>query len=530
MEGYPTQYRASEGPPLAPEGVTEGIVILDFGSQYTQLIARRIREARVYCEILPYDIPSERVMPLRPRGIVLSGGPGSVYDEGAPRMPSWVLESGLPVLGICYGMQLLASALGGRVTRAAKGEYGSASLHVLRDDPLFEGVPRESRVWMSHGDEVAGLPQDAHILARTENAAIAAFRSGRRYGIIFHPEVAHTEHGGRVLQNFLFKICGASATWTPGYFIERTVSWLKETVGDNRVICALSGGVDSAVVATLVDMAVRDRLTAIFVDNGLLRSDEVDTVISTFRERLGVRLLFVDASERFLSRLRGVTDPEEKRKIVGEQFIRIFEEEARTIGTVEFLAQGTLYPDVIESTSVETRAATRIKSHHNVGGLPPDMGFKLLEPLRYLFKDEVRQVAEELGLPEKIVWRHPFPGPGLAVRIVGEVTPEKLAIVRGADAIVRQEIWNAGLYRNVWQAFAVLTSSRSVGVQGDSRTYGWVVAVRVVASQDGMTADWVPLPHDLLARISNRIVNEVEGVNRVVYDITSKPPATIEWE
>ncbi len=529
MEQYIDE-QALPSPALSPQAVPGGIVILDFGSQYTQLIARRVREAHVYCEILPHDVDYQQVARLRPAGIILSGGPNSVYEAGAPQLPPWVLDTELPTLGICYGMHLLAQALGGKVTRAARGEYGPALFRILEHDPLFDGTPDSFRVWMSHGDEVVELPPGSTLLGRTENARIAAFRCGLRYGIIFHPEVAHSEYGSQVIRNFLFKVCVAEPRWTMGSFIDSTVAWLKNLIGQGHVICALSGGVDSAVVVTLLHMAVGDRLWAIFVDNGLLRQGDRERVITAFGQRLGPQLIVVDAAERFLSRLRGVTDPEEKRKIIGEEFIRVFEEQARAVGPVEFLAQGTLYPDVIESTSQETRAAARIKSHHNVGGLPPDLSFRLVEPLRYLFKDEVRELAMELGLPEEIVWRHPFPGPGLAVRIVGEVTPEKLAMVRQADAIVRDEVWRAGLHRQLWQAFAVLTSSLSVGVQGDARTYGWVVAVRAVTSQDGMTADWAPLPHELLARISNRIVNEVRGVNRVVYDITSKPPATIEWE
>lgn len=529
MESLGTEETISR-PALSPQAVSGGVVILDFGSQYTQLIARRVREAHVYCEILPHDVAYEQVAPLRPKGIILSGGPSSVYELGAPQVPEWVLKAEVPVLGICYGMHALARALQGEVTRATKAEYGPATLRILAKDPIFADVPASSKVWMSHGDEVATLPPGSTLLASTENARIAAFRTGLKYGIIFHPEVVHSDCGVQVLRNFLFKVCGVEPNWTMGSFVERTITWLKETIGDGNVICALSGGVDSAVVTTLVHMAVGEKLRAIFVDNGLLRLGEVETVLKTFRDRLGPRLIFVDASERFLTQLRGVVDPEEKRKVIGQEFIRVFEEEARAIGPVEFLAQGTLYPDVIESTTQETRAAARIKSHHNVGGLPANLIFRLIEPLRYLFKDEVRELALELGLPEQIVWRHPFPGPGLAVRIVGEVTAEKLAILRQADAIVRDEVWRAGWHRQLWQAFAILTSSMSVGVQGDARSYGWVVAVRAVTSQDGMTADWAPLPHDLLSRISNRIVNEVRGVNRVVYDITSKPPATIEWE
>ncbi len=510
---------------------TEAVAVLDFGSQYTQLIVRRVREARVYCELVPWDAPHERVERLNPRGFILSGGPASVYDEGAPTLPDYVLASGLPVQGICYGMQLLAHALGGRVAPAGEREYGPAELDVLRPtNPLFAGLPSSMKVWMSHGDRVEELPPGFVALASTANSPIAAMgdEARRLYGLQFHPEVVHTPHGGEIIRNFLYNVCGLKGTWTPASFVEEAVARIKEQVGEGWVICALSGGVDSTVTATLVGRAVDDRLTCVFVDHGLLRQGEVERNLERFR-RLGLNVVFVDAKERFLGRLQGVIDPEEKRRIIGEEFVRVFEEEAAKLGHFDFLAQGTLYPDVIESAATASGAA-RIKTHHNVGGLPADMRFQLIEPLRYLFKDEVRQVGLELGLPDEVVYCQPFPGPALAIRIVGEVTEGKLEMLRAADAIVTGEIERAGLGREVWQYFAVLTPAMSVGVMGDERTYETTIAVRAVTSQDGMTADWARLPHDLLARIGGRIVNEVAGVNRVVYDITSKPPATIEWE
>jgi len=510
----------------------EAVAILDFGSQYTQLIARRVREARVYCELIPWDAPYAQVKRLDPRGFILSGGPASVYEEGAPRLPHYVLKSGLPVLGICYGMQLLAHTLGGRVAPAGEREYGPAELSVLAlSSPLFVGLPFSMKVWMSHGDRVEELPPEFIALASTSNSPIAAMGDERRkvYGLQFHPEVAHTPYGKDIIRNFLYNICGCQGTWTPASFVQESVARIRDQVGDGLVLCALSGGVDSTVTATLVGRAVGDQLTCIFVDHGFLRQGEVKRNLELFERYLEAKVVFVDASQRFLSALKGVTDPEQKRRVIGEEFIRVFEEEARKLGRFDFLAQGTLYPDVIESSAVGARAA-RIKTHHNVGGLPEDMKFTLIEPLRYLFKDEVRQVGLELGLPGEVVYRQPFPGPALAIRIIGEVTEERLEMLRAADAIVTEEVEAAGLGREVWQYFAVLTPARSVGVMGDERTYENVVAVRAVTSQDGMTADWARLPHDLLARISNRIVNEVPGVNRVVYDITSKPPATIEWE
>lgn len=509
----------------------ESIAVLDFGSQYSQLIVRRVRECRVYCELIPHDAPLERIRRLAPRGFILSGGPASVYQPGAPQLPSYVMESGLPVLGICYGMQLLAHQLGGRVAEASEREYGPATVF-LNDfsSQAFTGLPFSFPVWMSHGDQITHLPDGFKALASSENSPVAAMGKGGIIGLQFHPEVAHTPLGKNIIQNFVYEICGCEGTWTPGSFVSEMVNQIKARVGRGKVICALSGGVDSAVVASLVHRAVGDQLTCIFVNNGLLRQGEAESVINTFQGNLQLNLVYVDASERFLHRLANVVDPEMKRRIIGEEFIRVFEEEASKIGQIDFLAQGTLYPDVIESTTPETKAASRIKTHHNVGGLPKDMAFSLVEPLRYLFKDEVREVGTELGLPEDIVWRQPFPGPGLAIRVIGEVTPERLAMLRAADAIVRAEIRQAGLYRQVWQNFAILTPLKSVGVMGDGRTYAHVVALRAVTSDDGMTADWARLPYDLLARISNRIVNEVPGINRVVYDISSKPPSTIEWE
>ncbi len=509
------------------------ILILDFGSQYTQLIARRIRESRVYCEIHPCTVPLERVRAFAPRGIILSGGPANVYDPEAPRVPRELFDLGVPVLGICYGMQLMTHLLGGRVAAGLKREYGLAHVTVEEARGPFAGFrPGETLpVWMSHGDRIEEMPPGFRVLARSENSPVAAMGHRDRpwYGVQFHPEVAHTPRGTEMLEAFVFDVCGCEPTWTMSSFIESAVEDIRRTVNGERVICALSGGVDSSVVALLVHRAVGDQLTCIFVDNGLLRKGEADRVVRTFRDHFHLNLLHVDAADRFLEKLRGVTDPEQKRKIIGNEFIYVFEHEARKLGDVRFLAQGTLYPDVIESVSFKGPSAT-IKSHHNVGGLPERMKLELVEPLRELFKDEVREVGRELGLPEEIIERHPFPGPGLAIRVLGEVTRERLDVLREADAIVREEIQREGLYRSVWQAFCVLLPVRTVGVMGDERTYEHVVAVRCVNSVDGMTADWSRLPYELLGRISNRIINEVRGVNRVVYDISSKPPATIEWE
>ncbi len=522
-----------DGPQVAaprPAMHHDTVAILDFGSQYTQLIARRVRELGVYCEILPHDAPHTEVERLRPGAFILSGGPASVYEPGAPTLPDYVLKSGLPVLGICYGMQLLAHALGGAVEPAAEREYGPGTVRPVCASPLFAGIEGEMPVWMSHGDRVCALPEGFEVLAASPNAPVAAMGRGNILGLQFHPEVVHTPRGKEILANFLFGVAGLRPTWNASSFIEDAIVQIRNMVGDGRVLCGLSGGVDSSVAAALVHRAIGDRLVCLFVDNGLLRLGEAEEVVRTFGRNMRMNLVAVDASERFLSALEGVADPEEKRRRIGATFIRVFEEEAAKLGHFDFLAQGTVYPDVIESAAPERPSASRIKTHHNVGGLPPDMAFRLVEPLRYLFKDEVRRVGLELGLPEEIVWRHPFPGPGLAVRVLGPVTRQRLDTLRRADAIVRAELRAAGLEREVWQAFAVLLPVQSVGVMGDYRTYADVVAVRAVTSVDGMTADWARLPADLLARISNRIVNEVPRVNRVVYDITSKPPATIEWE
>ena len=506
------------------------IVVLDFGSQYSQLIARRVREVGVYSILLPWDIAWNEIERLRPKGIILSGGPASVYDPGAPSLPDWVLREDVPVLGICYGMQLIANALDGDVESAARREYGPASVSVALPCPLFHGLPTSLDVWMSHGDHVTRLPTGFVGIASSMNAPIAGMSDGRRFGIQFHPEVVHTPLGTDILRNFLVEICGCQTDWTPEHFIESAVRQIRETVGNGRVLLGLSGGVDSSVAAALIHQAIGDRLTPVFVDNGLLRQDEAKLVREVFGRAFGMSLVFVDASELFLSRLQGVEDPEEKRRIVGQEFIRVFESQAEIHGPFDFLAQGTLYPDVIESTAPDTKAAVKIKTHHNVGGLPADLRFALVEPLRYLFKDEVRRVGISLGLPAEIVNRQPFPGPGLAVRIIGEVTPEDLDLLRGADTVVREEIDRLGEGSDVWQYFAVLLPVRTVGVMGDYRTYGRVCAVRAVTSEDAMTADWARLPYETLARISNRIVNEVHGITRVVYDISPKPPATIEWE
>lgn len=513
-----------------------GIVVLDFGGQYTQLIARRIREQEIFSAILPCNASLDEIKRLQPSGIVLSGGPSSVYDLDAPACDSKVLGLGVPVLGICYGMQWMARTLGGNVVKAERREYGPATLDREKDSALFRGLPQHLKVWNSHGDHVAGLPDGFETTGRTDNAVAAIEdRSRHLYGVEFHPEVLHTERGTEILRNFVFEVCAAKKNWDRAAFISETVEAIRKRVGHAHALCALSGGVDSAVAAALVHRAIGDRLINVFVDTGLLRQNEFVETLELLRDRLGLNVTGVNASERFLARLKGVTDPEDKRKRIGAEFIAVFAEESRRLaaetgGTaMRFLVQGTLYPDVIESVSVKGPSAT-IKTHHNVGGLPKDLPFELIEPLRDLFKDEVRMIGRELGLPEEILSKHPFPGPGLAVRLLGEITPEKLEILRGADAIVVEEIRRGGIYDKVWQAFAVLLPVRSVGVMGDFRTYGYTIAVRVVSSEDAMTADWVRLPWEILERISVRVVNEVRGVTRVVYDVSSKPPSTIEWE
>jgi len=511
--------------------MNETILILDFGSQYTQLIARRVRELKVYSEIKPYNFPVEEITKLNPKGIILSGGPASVYNPQAPIPDRRIFDLGLPVLGICYGLQVMAYLLGGEVDRAQRREFGKAELVIDNEDEIFKGLGDSITVWMSHSDQLERVPSGFEIIAHTDNSPIAAIRNPRKkfYGLQFHPEVVHTPQGKEILRNFLYEVCRCEGLWTTKSFLERSVQQIREEVRQGKVICGISGGVDSTVVAALVHKAIGDRLFPIFVDNGLLRKGEAQRVREVFTELFPSNFKFVNASKRFLRALKGVVDPEEKRRIIGETFIRIFEEEAEKIGGVRYLAQGTLYPDVIESLSTVGPSAT-IKTHHNVGGLPEEMKLDLIEPLRELFKDEVRQVGRELGLPEEILQRHPFPGPGLAVRILGEVTEERLETLRRADGIFIEELKKRGWYDRVWQAFAVLLPVRSVGVMGDERTYANVLALRAVTSRDGMTADWAKLPEDLLGRIANRIINEVEGVNRVVYDISSKPPSTIEWE
>jgi GMP synthase (glutamine-hydrolysing) len=523
--------RASESE-SETQSVNEGIVVIDFGSQYSHLIARRIRDLKVYSEIFTASSTWETVRHINPKGVILSGGPASVYDPGAPRIPDWVFERDLPVLGICYGMQALVHQLGGEVVPGQAQEYGSAVLHQNGGEaPLFTELPPTFQVWMSHGDRIAALPPGFSSLAYTENSPVAALGDGKSiFGLQFHPEVNHTPLGQSILENFLVQACKCRESWTPGNFVNDSIKRIQEQVGDGEVICALSGGVDSAVTAMLLHKAIGEQLTCIFVNNGLLRLEEAERVQDTFKRGMGLNLVYADASDRFLGKLAGVIDPEQKRKVIGEEFIRVFEEAASDLGQTDFLAQGTLYPDVIESETPENRASARIKTHHNVGGLPDDMKLKLVEPLRYLFKDEVRKVGLELGLPEEMVYRQPFPGPGLAIRIIGEVTVERCDMLRACDWIVIDEIKAAGLYGQIWQSFAVLTDNRTVGVMGDYRTYGYVCAIRAVSSEDAMTADWVRLPYEVLARMSNRMVNEVPGVTRVVYDITSKPPGTIEWE
>ncbi len=541
LKAPPPERSTADRPPMAPLAEERAsVAVLDFGSQFSQLIARRVRELNVYSELLPHDTPVAELERRGVRAVILSGGPNSVYDEGAPRSDPALWSGRLPVLGICYGAQLMAIELGGDVMPTAKREYGPATVTVTRDDGLFAGLDRDQPVWMSHGDSITRLPEGFHATAQTDSTPYAGLAAPERglYGIQFHPEVVHTPRGRELLRNFVNGIADIPPTWTATDFIETTVAEIRERVdahaaatgSDGRVICALSGGVDSAVAATLVHQAVGDRLTCIYVDHGLMRKKESELLRVTFEQNLGMRLVMVDARERFLARLAGIVDPEQKRRIIGDEFIRVFEEEAAKLGRIDFLTQGTLYPDVIESTAPETKTAQKIKTHHNVGGLPADLRFKLIEPLRYLFKDEVRAVGLELRLPEAMVLRQPFPGPGLAIRIIGEVTAERLDTLREADWIVIDEVKAAGLYRSLWQSFAILTPVRSVGVMGDGRTYANVVAIRAVTSEDGMTADWAKVPYDVLGKISSRIVNEVPGVNRVVYDISSKPPATIEWE
>jgi GMP synthase (glutamine-hydrolysing) len=526
------------------------VLVVDLGGQYSQLIARRVREACVYSELVGHRLSAAEIAARDPAALILSGGPASVYADGAPDLDTGIFELGIPTLGICYGMQLMARDLGGAVERTGASEFGKAELEA-GESKLFHHLPPDQTVWMSHRDSVTAPPAGAQVTARSPSTPIAAFedRERRLYGVQFHPEVAHTPHGQDILKNFLYEVAGTPPTWTPAAVIEEQVAHIRAMVGTERVLCALSGGVDSAVAALLVHKAVGDQLTCVFVDHGLLRENEAEQVVETFGGHFQVPLVHVQAQKRFLTRLAGVSDPEEKRKIVGEEFIRVFEEEARALsrarpesasadsglaknlgGDVRFLVQGTLYSDVIESGGSDDGVAALIKSHHNVGGLPADMRMELVEPLRLLFKDEVRRVGEELGMPERMVWRQPFPGPGLAIRIIGDVTEERLAVLRRADAILLEEIRRADLYRELWQSFAVLPAIRSVGVQGDERTYAYPVVIRAVTSEDAMTADWARIPYDVLETISSRIINEIPGVNRVVYDISSKPPATIEWE
>jgi GMP synthase (glutamine-hydrolysing) len=508
------------------------ILIIDFGSQYNQLIARRIREHRVYCQIEPPWISVDAIKAFCPEGIILSGGPASIYEKGSPRVDRGIFDLGVPVLGICYGMQYMVDALGGKVRRAEKREYGHAELEMARNVPIFEGIEKKTRCWMSHGDTIMEHPREFRVIGSTANTKIAAVENATKkfYGLQFHPEVVHTPRGKKMLYNFLFAVCGCKKTWTMKSFIQNSVQEVRSVVGDKKVILGLSGGVDSSVAALLLHEALGKQLTCIFVDNGLLRQDEAEQVQAVFRKHFNMNIRFVSAKRTFLSRLKGVEDPEKKRKIIGSTFIQAFEKEARKIRGVAFLGQGTLYPDIIESRSAFGGPSAVIKSHHNVGGLPKKMRLQLVEPLKHLFKDEVRVLGKELGLPEELIWRQPFPGPGLAVRIIGDVTAARLSVLRKADVILLEEIHAEGLEKKLWQSFAVLLPLKSVGIMGDQRTYENIVAIRAVTSTDAMTADWAKLPHALLGRISNRIINEVRGVNRVVYDISSKPPSTIEWE
>lgn len=507
----------------------EMVLVIDFGGQYNQLIARRVRECGVYCELVPYDYTIEQIKAKNPQAIILTGGPSSVYADNTPQADTKIFELGIPVLGICYGHQFMAYNLGGNVAHAEAGEYGKVNVKLDNTSNLFAGIDADETCWMSHRDFVDKVPAGFTTIGTTDNTPVAAMCDDNRkfYGVQFHPEVKHTPFGMQMFKNFLFKICGFKGDWTMSAFAQRKIAEIKETVGDKKVLCALSGGVDSSVAAVLVHKAVGKQLTCVFVDHGLLRKDEGDQVEQIFRKQFDMNLIRVDAKDRFLGKLKGVSDPEKKRKIIGTEFIRVFEEESNKLGEIDFLVQGTIYPDIVESG---TKTSATIKSHHNVGGLPKDIKFKLIEPLRELFKDEVRAVGEELGIPHYLVWRQPFPGPGLAIRVLGEVTEDKLAVVREADAIFRDEIAKAGLEEKIWQYFAALPNIRSVGVMGDSRTYCHTVALRAVTSSDAMTSEWAHIPYEVLDKISRRIVNEVPGVNRIVYDITSKPPATIEWE
>ncbi|MDZ4787900.1 MAG: glutamine-hydrolyzing GMP synthase [Blastochloris sp.] len=509
---------------------SDRILILDFGSQYTQVIARRIRELNIFSEIVAHTITLEQVLAIKPKGIILSGGPASVYAPQAPQVDPKIFSLGLPILGICYGMQLIGKHLGGKVQKSERREYGRGQLSVKTTCPLFTGLPKKLDIWNSHGDKLITLPKGFKAVATTENSPYAVIQKGNIFGMQFHPEVAHTPRGKEMLHNFVLRICKCKPSWTTESYIDRTIADIRREVGKDQVILGLSGGVDSSVAAALIHRAIGKQLICILVDNGLMRSNEVESVKAIFGRGLGLQLRVIDASERFLKKLQNVTDPEKKRKIIGTEFVRVFEEATKSVGAAKFLAQGTLYPDIIESVSIDGNPAALIKSHHNVGGLPKRMKFKLLEPLKQLFKDEVRLVGEALGLPKEMVWRQPFPGPGLAVRCLGSITQDKLRILREADAIVVDEMKKSGWYYKVWQSFAVLLPVRSVGVMGDERTYDFTIALRSVDSQDAMTADWSRLPHDLLAKISTRVINEVQGVNRMVLDISSKPPATIEWE